>query len=196
MNWTVAERRLQSRHRGAPRNMGRVVNAGPVPLSTPQCCTHHLGVKYVQANACPFWAANRPCTSGYPLDNCRNQVPTQGPTAPRLTTNVSETIEEDQESGPTLCQAIKPVIFHQDAPAFSPRILPRGDDWPSLLARANTAHTAPALTKTAAPNPDTPVAVGSGKRNSNCARLMDGQTVSPIPPANQDSDGTLVEIIV
>ena len=76
--------------------MGTTVNNKPVPLMTPKCCTHRVGVKYVQANTCPCQAANFPCTCGCPSDNFHNQGPTQGPTAPRLTTNVSETIKEAQ----------------------------------------------------------------------------------------------------
>ena len=51
------------------------------------------------------------------------------------------------------------------------------------------------LTKAAAPDPATPAAVGSGKRNSNRARPTDGQTASPSPPANLDSDVTSVASI-
>ena len=61
--------------------------------------------------------------------------------------------------------------------------------------RAETSHTAPELTETAAPNPAAPADFGIGKRNSNRARLTDGQTASPSLPANQDSDVTLVESI-
>ena len=53
----------------------------------------------------------------------------------------------------------------------------------------------PALTKTADPDPDAPVAVGSGKINSNCAQPTDGQTASPSPPVDQDSDVTSVASI-
>ena len=88
-----------------------------------------------------------------------------GPTAPRLTTNVSDTIKEAQEAAPIICQAIEPFFFHQDAPAFSPIVLLRGDKWPALPARADTAHAAPELTETAAFDPAAPAAVGSGKRN-------------------------------
>ena len=59
---------------------------------------NQLGVKCVQANACPFQAVNRPCTSGFPSDNCHNQGPTRGPNAPRLTNNENETIKEAQEA--------------------------------------------------------------------------------------------------
>ena len=82
-------------------------------------------------------------------------------------TNMRETTEESQEAALNLCQAIEPVVFHQDALAFSPSILPRGDKWPALPARANTAHAAPDLTETAAPDPATPAAVRIGERNSN-----------------------------
>ena len=46
----------------------------------------------------------------------------------------------------------------------------------------------PSLTETSTPDPAKPVAVGSVKRNSNCAQPTDGQTASPSPPANPDSD--------
>ena len=106
-----------------------------------------------------------------------------------------ENIEEAQEAGPALSQETPLVVFHQDAPAFSPSVLPRGDEWPALQTRANTAHTAPALTKTTAPDPAAPADVRNGKINSNCAQPTEGKTVSPSPPANQDSDVTLVESI-
>ena len=78
---------------------------------------------------------------------------------------MSETIKEAQVSAPITCQAIDPVVFHQDAPAFSSSILPRGDEWSALPAHADTSHTDPALTETAAPDPAALAAVGSGKRN-------------------------------
>ena len=90
--------RMQIRQQAPPRNMGTAMTSGPVPLTTPKCCTHRPGMRCVQSNACPCQAANCPCTRGYPSDNCRNQGPTQGPTEPRLTTNVSETIEDSQEA--------------------------------------------------------------------------------------------------
>ena len=149
---------------------------------------HWPGVKCVHANACPCRSANFPCTSGCPSENFCNWGPKRAPTAPRLTTNVSQTIEEAQKAAPTLCQAITQVVFHLDALAFSPSVLTRGAEWPALPARADTAHAAPALTKTAAPDPATPAAVGSCKRNSNRARPTDGQTGSPSPPTDPDSD--------
>ena len=80
-----------------------------------------------------------------------------------------------------------PVVFHQDAPALSPSVLPRGDEWPALPARANTAHAAPALTETSTPDPSALATTESGKINSNRERPTNGQTASPSPPANQDS---------
>ena len=138
---------------------------------------------------------NHSYTSGCLSENCYNQGPTRSPTAPRLTTNASGNIEEYQEAAPNLCQVTPPVIFHQDAPAFSPSVLPRGDKWPALPARADTAHAAPALTETASESA-APVAFGSGKINSNCARRTNGQTASPSPPTDQDSDVTSVASIV
>ena len=82
----MAERRLRFCQRGASRNIGPAVIAGPVSLATPQCCTHWPGVKFVHSKACPLWAANFTCTSGCPYDNYHNQGPTWGPTAPGLTT--------------------------------------------------------------------------------------------------------------
>ena len=102
LNRTMAERRQRSRLQGPPRNTGTAVTAGPLPLTTPQCCTHRPGVKYVQANACPYRSANRLCTSGCPSENCRNRGSTQASTTPTLTTNESENVEEDQEAAPTL----------------------------------------------------------------------------------------------
>ena len=88
----------------------------------------------------------------------------------------------------TLCQAISLVIFHPDIPDFLPSVLTGGAKWPVLSAHANTDHTAPALTETAAPNPTTPAAVGSSKINSNRERPTDGQTASTSLSANPDSD--------
>ena len=65
----------------------------------------------------------------------------------------------------------------------------------SLPARTDTAHTALALTETATPDPVAPAAVRSVKINSNRAQPTDGQTVSPSPPSNQDSDITPVASI-
>ena len=112
------------------------------------------------------------------------------PTEPRLTINVSQNIEEVQESNLTLCQATTPVIFHPDAPAFLPSILTIGTECPALLVRTETAHAAPLITKTAAPDPVPLAAGGSGKINSNRALPTDGQTVSPSLPADPDSDVT------
>ena len=145
--------------------MGPAPTDGPVTLMIPQWCTQRMGVKCVQANTCPFRATDCPCTSGCPSDNFRNQGPTRVPISLRLTTNVSDNIEEAQEDAPILCQAIDPVVFHQDAPAFSPSVLPGGDEGPALPARAVTAHTAPDITDTTAPDLATSVTVGSGKIN-------------------------------
>ena len=41
---------------------------------------------------------------------------------------MSKTTEEAQETAPTLCQSIAPVVFHQDASSFSPSLLPHGGD--------------------------------------------------------------------
>ena len=112
-----------------------------------------------------------------------------------LTTNTSKNTEDSQEAAPTLCHATPLVVLHQDALAFSPIVLPRRDEWPDLLAHADTTHAAPALTETAAPDPATPAAVESGKRNPNRVRPTDGQTESPSPPVDQDSDVTSVASI-
>ena len=147
-----------------------------LPLTTPQCCTHWLGMKFVQANACPYRSANCLYTIGCPSDNCYNQGLTQVPTVSRLTTNVIKTIEEAQKFALTLCHAFSPVVFHQEVPAFSTSVLPRGDEWPASPLHSNTDHEAPAITKTVTPDPATPAAIRSGKRNSNRARPSDGQT--------------------
>ena len=86
----MSKRRLQSRLQGIQRNKGPVITAGPVSFTTTQCCTHRPRVKCVQANACPCRAAICPCKSGCPSENCHKRGPTRDPTAPRLTTNVSE----------------------------------------------------------------------------------------------------------
>ena len=105
---------------------------------------------------------------------------------------MSKTIEEAQEAAPIFWQAIALVLFHPDAPALSPSVLPRGDEWPDLPARADTAHAAPALTETAAPNPAKLAAVGSGKINSTRARPKDGQTASTSSPGDPYRDVTSV----
>ena len=105
-----------------------------------------------------------------------------------LTINVRQTIEESQEAALTLCQSTPPVVFHPDAPDLSTSALTRVAKWPALPSRADTAHASPALTETAAPDPTTPAAVGSGKINSNRARPTDGKTASPSTPANPDSE--------
>ena len=81
-----------------------------------------------------------------------------------------------------------PVVFHPDAPSFSPRVLTRGEEWPALLDCTDTPHAAQALTKTTAPDIATPAAAGSSKIDSNHAQPMDGQIAPPSPPANPDSD--------
>ena len=60
---TMAKRLLIER----PMKKGPSKTAGHVPLTMCQCCTHRLGVKYVQAKSCPFRAANYPYTSSFPL---------------------------------------------------------------------------------------------------------------------------------
>ena len=117
----------------------------------------------MQANTCPFLAVNSPCTSGCPSDNFCNRGPTRVPTAPSITTNVSQTIDESQEAAPIIFWAIKPVIFHQYSPTFSPSVLQIGDKWPALPACADTAHVAPTLTETSAPNPAASGPLGAAK---------------------------------
>ena len=152
-----------------PKKHGACHDAGPVLLTSPQFCTHQPGIKCVHTNACLCRAANQPCTSGCPSENFRNWGLTRAPTSPRLTTNVSENTNEAQEAAPALFQSVPPVVFHQDAPAFSLSVLLRRDKWPDIPARANTTHAAPALTNTAAPDPAALAAIRSGKRNSNHA---------------------------
>ena len=82
---------------------------------------------------------------------------------------MSENIEEAKEAAPTLCQATPPVIFHQDALAFSPSVLLRGYEWLALPTRADTSHASPALTYTATPDPASPASIWSGKINPNRA---------------------------
>ena len=106
-----------------------------------------------------------------------------------------KTFEEAQEAALTFCQAINLVIFHQDAPAFSSSASLRREGCPVIPARYDTAHAAPALTETATPNPATLEAIMSGKKHSNCTRPADGQTASPSPPDDQDSDITSVASI-
>ena len=161
----MAEHRQRRCLQGSPRNTGPAVTAGPVPLTTPQFCMHRPGLKCLQSNACPCWASNCPCTSGCPSGNCRNRGRIWAPTAPTITTNVIKNVKDAQKDAPTLLHAIPPVVFHQDAPVFCPNVLLRVEEWPALPARADTAHAAPSFTKTTAPDPAAPAAVGSRKRN-------------------------------
>ena len=163
----MAKLRLQHRLRGVPSNTGPAATTGPVPLTIPQCCMHRPGVKCVQANTCPCRSANFTCTSGRPSENCRNRGPTRAPTAPTLMIKVRKNTKGDQEATLTLCHAPPLTIFHQDAPAFSTIVLPRGDEGHDLLARADTTHAALALTETTAPDLSALAAVRSGKRSSN-----------------------------
>ena len=191
----MAERRMWRSQRGEPRNMGPTAIARPVTLTTPHWCMHWPVVKCVQTNACPFRSANLSCTSVFPSDNCCNQGPTRSSTVPRITTNVRETIKESQDSAPILCQAIALFVFRPDTPAFSTSVLPRGDKWPTITARADTSHSAPVLTETSATNSVTQADIGRSKINSNSARPTDGQTASPSPSADLDSDVALVASI-
>ena len=178
----MAKCRQWSRLQGPQRNTGPAVTAGPVPLITPKCCTHRRVVKWVQANACPCRAANRPCTNDCPSKTCRNRGHTWVPTAPRLTDNMRRHIEEAQEVAPTLCHAIPPVVLHQYVTSFSPSVLPRGDKWPTLSVRANTSHVAWALTKTTAHDLAAPAAVRSVKWNSNPNDQRTVKLHSPVRP--------------
>ena len=95
------------------------------------------------------------------------KLPQPGPyTGPYCTNDHDQrekNVKEAQEAAPTLWHDIPPVVFHQDAPVFSPNVLLRVEEWPALPARADTAHAAPAFTKTAAPYPAAPAAFGSRK---------------------------------
>ena len=162
---TMAKRCLRRHLWGGPSKMVPSATAGPVPLTIPQWYTHRPGVKCVYANVFPCQAANRSSTSGCPSENCRSWVPTRAPTAPRITTNLIQSIEKAQEASLTLFRVIPPVVFQPDAPTFFPRVLTRGSEWPALPARSNTSNAAPALTETAAPNPTTQAAGRSSKIN-------------------------------
>ena len=63
------------------------------------------------------------------------------------------------------------------------------------MVHADTVHEAPGLIETVVPNPAAPAPVRSDKINSNHARPTYGQTVSPSPLTNQDSDVTSVASI-
>ena len=124
-NQTMAKRPLQSRWRGGPINMGTARTTVTIPLTITQCCTHQPGVKCMNSIACPCWAANLPCTSGWPSINCRNLGPSRAPNATRLTANASKNNKESQEAAPTLCHATPPVVFYQGALALSTSVLLR-----------------------------------------------------------------------
>ena len=93
--------------------------------------------------------------------------------------NVIQNIKEAQEDAPTIYHATPLVVLKPDAPAFSPSVLTREAKWPALPVRADTAHAAPALTKTADPDSAIPAAIRSGKK---IQIAHDQQTVKPRPP--------------
>ena len=156
-------------------------------------------VLYVPAGR-ELCAGQRMCVPGHqsslykrlPSGKLSQPVPMWASTAPRLTTNVIQNIDEDQGAARTLCHDTPPFVFHPYEPAFSPRFLTRGAEWPVLLARADTAHATQALTDTDNPNPDTPATIRIGKINTNCAQPTDGKIAFPSPPNNPDSDVMLV----
>ena len=135
--------------------------------------------------------------SGCPLENCRNRGHTQNPpprgrsralTALSFMTTVNRNITDSHKAAPILCQAIPQVVFHPDALVFSPSVLMRGAEWPTLPSGAKTSHVAQSLTNTFDHKTATPAAVGSRKINSNCAWPTDDQIMSPIPPGKTHSD--------
>ena len=105
--------------------------------------------------------------------------------------NVNQNITEASEAAPILCQDIPQIIFYPDAPVFSPNFLTDRAGWPALLDSARAAHTANALTKTAASDTATLAAIGSGKINSNRSLPIEGPDATPRLPANPGGDVTL-----
>ena len=65
-----------------------------------------------------------------------------------------------------------------------------GEECPALTSSSRIAQAYQALTDTATPDTARPVAIISGKRNSNLARPEEGQAASPRLPANPDSNVT------
>ena len=161
----------------------------------PQCCTHRPSVKCTQANACPSRAVNNPYTNMPPIEN----FPQLGTYTVSYCTKAHDQREPYHQGVPR--RRPNPLPGH-----FPSRISPRRTSVLTqrphksirvshLTGIPDTTHAAPALTKTAAANPVTPAAVGSGKKNSNLAQPTDGQTMPPSPPANTDSDVMLVASI-
>ena len=161
---------------------------------------HQPGVKCVWVQAFPCRAAKQSCTSGLPSVNFVNKGPThypppggrpRGHNFSRPVTNVNQNITEATEAAPILCQDIPQIIFYPDAPVFSPNFLIYRAGWPTLLDSARAAHTANALTKTAASDTATLAAIGSGKINSNRSLPIEGPDATPRLPANPGGDITL-----
>ena len=149
------ERRL----RELPRKTGPS-GTGPLPSTICQCCTYRPGVKCVQAQSYPCWESNQACTSSSPPENFLNKGPTRtpppggrtrAPTTLRLPTNVNQNIEEAHESDLILCQATPSVVFHPEVPDFSPNVLTNKEEWPALLASAETAQADLVLAKNTTP---------------------------------------------
>ena len=101
---------------------------GPRRLTVCQCCMNRTSVKCARYEACRCKRSGRACTGGLPSIKCCNKGPLLSPppggrpwapTAPRLTTNVSEIIAEATEAAPILCQVACQVVFHPDEPEFS-----------------------------------------------------------------------------
>ena len=94
---------------------------------------------------------------------------------------------EANEASLVFFQDIPQVVFHTYTPEFSSNVLRDIAGWTTLLDSAGATHAAQALTKTATPDTNTPVNIGSKKINSNHTRPAKGQGVKPILNANPDS---------
>ena len=169
----------------------------PQPLTIQLYCTHRPGVKCVWVQTCTCRAAIRACTSGCSSVYFCNNGPTHSPprgriqrdhTVPMLMTNVNRNIEESTESAPILFQAIPQVISCQDTLAFSSTALIDMMGRTTLPDCTRAFHMSHALTDTSSSNTTTLEAIGSGKINSNRARLTEGPDATPISLADLDID--------
>ena len=154
-----------------PKKMGPS-GTRPVPLAVRQWWTYRPGVNFILAWACPFRASNRGCMYGCLYEKCCKKGPTGtpppggrlwAPTVPSLTTNANRVVEA-MKASPIRCQVNHQIVFHQDSLEFIYPVHTNKVGWSNLPSSAGAAHIYHALTKTAAPDNTTPVAIGRCKK--------------------------------
>ena len=166
-----------------------------------RCCKDRPTVKFVNLDTWEFWGAGRTCTNGCPSYAFFNQGPLLTPTLrgrlqdrnyPRLATNASKTIVVATKAAPVLFR----FNFNPNKPKLSPPVTTNGTGGIAPPAGACYSLAAHTLTKTAAPKSATPMAIGSGKKNSNGVRPTEVLSTTPRPTTNPDSDIPLAGISV